>query len=273
MNPESILQSKMLDIIFENRNKEYGAYELRICYEKRLRKALKIVLSIVTIVCGIIYADSHFFKHKLTKIMAEEMTEINFAKTTDQKTTEWIKPKAALSQKKIATTTDYVPKIVRNGPTNPTPTVETIDLKQIGKEISPGEVNGNIAVAAKGNDSVTRPETKTENTEAAIPETADVMPEFPGGEKALKKFLSNNMKMPKNYLDPGTKINVLEKFVVDENGNISGFNTIQSGGTQFDNEVIRVLKKMPRWKPGRQKGQNIAVYFKLPVIFISADEN
>jgi periplasmic protein TonB len=63
------------------------------------------------------------------------------------------------------------------------------------------------------------------------------------------------------------------RFVVDKDGTITGVELEKSGGKDFDNEVSRVIKKMPQWKPGIQHGKNVAVYFKLPVIFQAPDEN
>jgi periplasmic protein TonB len=275
MNTESILHANVLDIIFENRNKEYGAYELRTRYNKRLKNAMIIMLSTVVIFCSAIYIDGHFFHHKITKIFSDRITEINISKIDESKPQELIKPQAAQPIKRqIATTTDYIPKIVHNDQrTNPPPTVDDLALKEIGPENKPGELAGNIVPASSnGNEKGNSTETKSDNTETIIFERVEFMPEFPGGEAALQRFLAKNMRMPKD-LEPGTKIKVMAKFVVDENGNISAMQTVQSGGAEFDNEVLRVLKKMPKWKPGRQNGRNVAVYFNLPVTFLSQDDN
>jgi protein TonB len=274
MKAESILQASVLDIIFENRNKEYGAYELRTRYDRRLKTSMKIMISATVLICGIIYADGHFFKHRLAHKIIDPFTEVEMIKMVDEKKPqETIKPKQPTSPKKIATVNDAIPKIVRSGPTNPPRTVEEIESNQIGNKNILGEKTELIATTPVSKDSGNKTELAVEKAEPEIRETAQEMPEFPGGVEALKRFLSKNMRMPKNDLDPGTRVNVLEKFVVDENGNISGFNTLQSGGPEFDNEVIRVLKKMPKWKPGKQNGKNVSVYFKLPVIFQSQDDN
>ncbi|HEY4875068.1 MAG TPA: TonB family protein [Puia sp.] len=279
MNTESILHANVLDIIFENRNKEYGAYELRTRYGKRLKNAMIIMVSVVAIFCSAIYIDGHFFHHQLSKIINYEISDPSLAKINESKPQELVKPKAAQPIKRqIVTTTDYVPKIVHNNqPTNPPPTVDDLALKEIGTENKPGELAGSIMPVIKdgngsGNEKGNSTETKTETAEPPILIRAEFMPEFPGGEAALQRFLAKNMRMPKD-LEPGTKIKVMAKFVVDENGNISAAQTIQSGGLEFDNEVLRVLKKMPKWKPGRQNGRNVAVYFNLPVTFLSQDDN
>jgi protein TonB len=276
MNTESILHANVLDIIFENRNKEYGAYELRTRYDRRLKNAVIIMISIVAIFCSAIYVDAHFFHHKITKMISNPFTEISISKIDESKPQELIKPKAAQPIKKEVATTKFVTfRIVRNQPTKPVATVTDLDTKQIGTDDKPGELAGStmpVVTGGDGNGKGNSTETKTENTEPQILIKAEFMPEFPGGEPALQRFLAKNMRAPKD-LEPGTKIKVMAKFVVDENGNISAAQAIQSGGAEFDNEVLRVLKKMPKWKPGRQNGRNVAVYFNLPVTFLSQDDN
>jgi protein TonB len=97
---------------------------------------------------------------------------------------------------------------------------------------------------------------------------AEVMPEFPGGMEAFKKFMLRNLRQPD--LNEGEKIIVRVQFVVDADGSIKNMNILQSGGG-LDNEVIRVVAKMPKWKPGIQNGRFVAVYFTLPVTFLGPD--
>jgi len=262
----------VLDIIFENRNKEYGAYELRTRYTRRFKNAMMIMFSTVIIFCSILFVDAHFFHHQLSKIITYEIADVKISEANEPNQPIKTKPAQPLRQQQIATIRDATPRIVRNEPTKPLPTQSEIELKEIGTETKPGELSTNVTtVAAQGNEKGN----STEKTNDAPPilETAEFMPEFPGGMEAMRKFLNKNIRMPKDDIEPGIKIRVLEKFVVDEEGNISNIQIIQSGGAEFDNEVIRVLKKMPKWKPGKQNGRNVAVYFNIPVIFESHDDN
>ena len=139
-----------------------------------------------------------------------------------------------------------------------------------GDKINPNElapVNGN----GKGAGKETQPQPAIE--ENIIVAHPDAMPEFPGGQEALLRFLSKNLRMPRQDLEPDSKVSTLVRFVVDKNGTVTGIEFEKSGGKDFDNEVVRVVKKMPQWKPGMQNGKNVAVYFKLPVIFQVPDEN
>ncbi|HTJ11069.1 MAG TPA: energy transducer TonB, partial [Dinghuibacter sp.] len=97
------------------------------------------------------------------------------------------------------------------------------------------------------------------------------MPEFPGGEEALRRFFMRYLQTP-DELESGAKVKVMIRFVVGKDGSLSAYAVQQSGGQIFDNEVVRVLKKMPKWTPGIQNGKPVAVYFSLPVTFMRGDE-
>jgi len=87
---------------------------------------------------------------------------------------------------------------------------------------------------------------------------------------ALRRFLQRNLTNPKE-MEEGEEVNVKIKFVVGYDGRLQSFITVQDGGEEFNKEVIRVLKKMPMWEPGKSNGQNVAVYYTIPVKFVSAN--
>jgi protein TonB len=96
-------------------------------------------------------------------------------------------------------------------------------------------------------------------------------PEFPGGAEALKRFLASNLQTP-TELEEGEKKTVLIRFKVDKDGSVNTFEIITSGGGEFDREVVRVCKRMPRWTPAFQNGINVPVNFVLPVTFIGSEQ-
>jgi protein TonB len=276
MNPDYILRADVLDIIFENRNKEYGAYELRKRYHKRLKYAMGIMLATVAMLWTILYLDSRIFHGRINRQIFQPATgEVDLSKTTDVKKQDIIKPRIPAGPQRIATFRNVAPMIVSsNQPTKPLPQVTDIDLKKIGTQATAGvSAVGDLPLGGPGNGADKTADEKTGSAETGVLITADFMPEFPGGMEVLKRFLARNIHMPAVDPEPGSRIRVLAKFVVDEQGNISRIQTIQSGGASFDDEVLRVLNKMPRWKPGRQNGRNVAVYFTLPVIFQSQGDD
>jgi protein TonB len=97
------------------------------------------------------------------------------------------------------------------------------------------------------------------------------LPEFPGGVNAWSAFLGRHLRVPDD-LEAGERRTVQVKFWVGEDGSVTRFEVVQSAGAVFDNEVIRVLKKMPKWKPAIQNGQPVAVTFTQPVTFQAVEE-
>jgi len=92
-------------------------------------------------------------------------------------------------------------------------------------------------------------------------------PEFPGGDKALREYILNNIKYPEVARTSGITGTVYVQFVVEKDGSISDVKVVRGIGGGCDEEAVRVVKSMPRWKPGKQKGQPVRVYFTLPIEF------
>jgi protein TonB len=100
--------------------------------------------------------------------------------------------------------------------------------------------------------------------------TAEVMPSYPGGLEALKRFLERNLNNPQD-LQEGQMVSVKIRFIVGYDGKLKGFETVEDGGEAFNKEVIRVLKKMKDWIPGKSNGENVSVYYIIPVKFVEAN--
>ena len=92
-------------------------------------------------------------------------------------------------------------------------------------------------------------------------------PEFPGGSSALMKFLSDNIKYPVIAQENGIQGRVITNFVVERDGSISDVQVIRGQDPSLDKEAVRVIKTMPRWTPGQQRGKPVRVRFTLPVVF------
>ena len=93
------------------------------------------------------------------------------------------------------------------------------------------------------------------------------MPEFPGGENAMLKYLSNNIKYPVDAREANITGIVYLSFIVDKEGEIKNIEILKGIGGGCEEEAMRVIKNMKKWKPGKQNGQSVNVQFKLPVSF------
>jgi TonB family protein len=98
-------------------------------------------------------------------------------------------------------------------------------------------------------------------------EIVEKMPEFPGGDKALLEFLSKNIKYPVEAQKKGLQGRVVVGFVVEKDGSLSDVKTAKSVDPLLDQEAMRVVKSMPKWLPGRQKGKAVRVKFNVPISY------
>lgn len=98
-------------------------------------------------------------------------------------------------------------------------------------------------------------------------EVVEVMPEYPGGTAAMMKYLSANIKYPKKAIDKNIQGRVVVSFIVEADGSVSNVRTVRSISPELDAEALRVVKGMPKWKPGRQKGKAVRVKYTIPVSF------
>ena len=137
-------------------------------------------------------------------------------------------------------------------------------------------INNNVYSQNKSDSTQKKNQNKTSEIEKEkpAPTIVEQMPEFPGGQIGLSKFLSNNIKYPDYARESGIQGNVYVTFVVKTDGSISNIKILRGIGGGCDEEVIRVIKKMPNWKPGKQDGKNVNVQFNLPVNFrLNDDDN
>lgn len=270
METNTILQADLLDIIFDNRNKNYGAYELRKHYRRRMYKALGIAALIISIAFSFTFIKD---KKEKTMISTREVTIANIKPAPDKipEPAKPEKPREALVKQKV-NTQQFTNNIKIEKVEAQVPKIEEITEKTvIGSVTEKGADPGAIAVV-KGGDvggetKTGPPETKPVDNLTPLM-TAEVMPSYPGGMDALRKFLQKNLRNPED-LDEGQMVSVKIKFVVGYDGILKSFVTVEDGGTAFNNEVMRVLKKMPAWVPGKTHGENVSVYYTIPVKFVA----
>lgn len=270
MKADKILQTELLDIIFENRNKQYGAYVLRQNENKHLFRGMLLVLLVVILMIAL-YGFTNNTKTTKSLLPMETVLYQATQTKTNEKEPEPIQPpkketpkvntQAFTSTIKIVDT-KFVSSLAKN-----------LDSVQIGSTTTTVLTSGPVLVGTpSGTDSAlgkVKVVLATKTNE--VKRTADIMPSFPGGMESLRKFLKNNLEYPRE-LESNEEIEVKIQFVVGYDGKLKGFEVIEDGGKIFNDEVIRVLKEMPDWTPGKSNGENVSVYFSIPVKFISENQ-
>ena len=146
--------------------------------------------------------------------------------------------------------------------------VEVLNVVEDDKEVESIEVNteddkeSEVVIAAPVEVPV------EEEEEEVVFVIVEKMPEFPGGQQALFKYLSENVKYPVIAQENGIQGRVICQFVVNRDGSIVDVEVVRSGGDpSLDKEAIRVIKSMPKWKPGQQRGKPVRVKYTVPVNF------
>ncbi len=276
MTNSEILKANLLDIIFENRNKEYGAYDLRKGYNSRLLIALGSGLSVILLFVLINSKNNNKAATVPVNTQRQEVV-LRAIELPKDKIKEIEKPREVVKQKavvKVATVSFTTPpKIEKDKDVkNAMVAVKELDGKEISTTTSPGKESDGTVVINK--EPVVDPGTGNAATSGPsqpvfLADERD--PAFPGGQEALKQFISHNLNTP-GILEEGERKVVQIRFKVDKDGSVNTFEIVTSGGSEFDREVVRVCKKMPRWIPAVQNGINVSVNYVLPVTFIGSEE-
>ena len=254
MEVNKILNADILDIIFEGRNKEYGAYELRKSYNKRLRTALIFMVA----TCGFFFLAS-FIANSVKKRQADIVVQdVNLENMkAEEKKQEPPPPPPPPKQEppKVEITKFTPPKIVKDEEVK-----EKDEIKEVEKleDTKIGTINqegakdeGVVApvVESKGTGVVEAP--KQEEDYDKVFTVVQIPAEFPGGTAGWQKYLERNLNrdLPVENGAPPGKYTVVVTFIVDKTGAISDVSAENDPGYGTKDEAVRVIKKGPSWKP------------------------
>lgn len=264
MTPNDIARSSLLDLVFEGRNKNYGAYELRKHYDRRLILALSgmallVAIILVVLNLGTVVSDGVRAFRKSDDV-AISVIELQ----TPKPLPATVRPTVATATKAFVNRVLLVPDPVA---------ADMPDQKSLHQHaIATHEHHGPLGIStahtpAGAEDGSVLPAAQALAPAATpAPQGPTEAPSFPGGIGAWSKFLARHLVIPAE-VQPGERLTVLVRFQVGEDGTLTGFNIVQSGGRSCDEEVLRVLRKMPRWKPALQQGVPVATSFTQPVTF------
>jgi len=263
------MNESLNDIVFENRNKLYGAYALRRDYSGNVQRAMIIGVGIFLLIFLLpeLYARLKTTDEKDIAFMVEAKT----IKITPEKITP-ITPPVVETPPPTVKTVRFRPYEVlpdEQVPVEmPPPTVEALADAQAGQENVEGEVFTELAIppaelAKPGKGEVIGVKPEEEKTLLF----AEQQPEFFGGNQAFANFLQKNLKYPRAAAQAGVQGRVFVEFTVGTDGKIEKAKTIKGIGFGCDEEALRVVNLMPNWKPGKQSGRPVRVRFTLPIAF------
>ena len=241
------------EIVFKTRNKEYGAYDLRKKYKKYTTIAL--VIGIFAILAAVAYPVIAAYINKSRIIIEDksvgaEMLDIPKEELPPPPPPPPPPPDVVQQQRFVApvVTTDSVETqmITQDDlSTKPTeaPSAEEIKVEEVKEQVIQQEAPKEIFTVV------------------------EEQPGYPGGDEARIKYLQENIKYPDEAKELGVQGKVFVTFVVEVDGSISDVRVLRGIGAGCDEEAIRVVRNMPRWVPGKQRGVPVRVQFNLPIKF------
>jgi protein TonB len=257
-----LIKDQWLEIVFEGRNKVYGAYELRKTNQKTTVRALIIgsVLFGLAVAMPLIInmipdsQDDTSLDTKITtvKLPPKEKPKENIPPPpppppkVDQ--VKFVKPVVAKAEEVV----EEPPKIVE------------IKDKKLGNETIKGDPDAELTVEPVGNGPADIVDDNNIYSNAGI----EVKPDFPGGMAKFYKFVGNNYRTPE---EEGLAGKVYVTFVVEKDGSLTDIKVVRDIGFGTGKEAIRVLKSCPKWTPGEQNGKKVRVLYSLPITIQSVE--
>jgi protein TonB len=264
MEIQQLLRSNYLDILFDGRNKLYGSYELRRKYSVRTRKATTMVLLAAGIIVTLPVIASKLHPDLTTVLPPSTVVHV----------LENI-PREKMPQPPLHVAPPPVRVVVADPiPTLIVPDEKVVEKPKVGEEVAHAEVGkeamaGTLSirpgsVAGDGNEKTGMPAV-VETVVTAKPFTIVEQPPVFNGDIAA--YLRSHLRYPESARQNSEEGQVILNFVVNEDGSISNVLVARAATPSLEAEAVRVVKSMPNWKPGRQAGKAVKVYFYLPVTF------
>ena len=274
MSKVDLLDKSWVELVFEGKNKEYGAYALRRDTGKRNIKAMLIVFAVIIAIMVGVWAKVAI-ENAFPKKVAME-TDVELSKLAQKKEAKVEKkaPVKVEEQKvveKVKSSVKFTPPVIKkDDEVKPEEELKSPeDLNKTNTAIGSFDVQGNDETGGevlKAKEVIAQPEPPKEE-ETKIFEVVEQMPSFPGGQAALFEFLSKNIRYPVVAEENGIQGRVIVTFVVERDGSITDVRVVKSVDPSLDKEAVRVTKSMPHWNPGMQNGGPVRVKFTLPVTF------
>ena len=255
------------ELVFQGKNKAYGAYKMRANSPKRHTWAMVIVVIIAAVgfsIPTLVKLATPKQKEVMTEVTTLSQLEEPEVKQEEFKKVEPVAPPPALKSSIKFT----APVIKKDEEVRDDEEIKSQEeLTQTKVAISIADVKGNDEEhgqdIADFREVIAEPVVEEEKPYEAV----EQMPTFPGGETELMKFIRDNLKYPVIAQENGIQGRVILRFVVSKTGTIDNVTVLRSLDPTCDKEAIRVVKSMPKWIPGKQNGNNVPVYFTLPVVF------
>jgi len=268
-----LISLEWTDLVFEGRNQDYGAYQLRKGTSKRnIWSIIIVALAAALLFLGLTVHRMAEPSRTVMNMQAVEVANIKKDKKdvkVEKKDPVKVEPERIIE--KVKSSVKFTAPVIRKD--NLVKEEDEIKLDEIEKStkaIGALTVDGNDELGGEVlriKEEIAPPEPPKHVEDNKIFEVVEQNPTFPGGTAALMSWLSQNIKYPVIAAENGVKGRVIVQFVVEKDGSITDVVVVKSVDPSLDKEATRVIKNMPHWIPGRQNGSPVRVRFTVPVTF------
>jgi periplasmic protein TonB len=270
-------QLKTLDeMVFANRNKEYGAYFLRKNYSSYLTRAALIGVGFALTLFMGAWGYNKYILPAWNKAN-EEKVEIDLSKLKQEEVPEEKPdippppPEAPPPPPPEVKQIKFLPPVPKRDEEvvieEPPPPIEETEKAVISNKTVEGDDVVNDFTPPPPPPAITKPVELEKPAEEEIFTAVEQSPEFPGGTREMYKYLRENIKYPSAAQRANVSGKVFVKFVVERDGSIGNVDVMKGIGFGCDEEAIRVIKSMPKWNPGKQNGKSVRVFYTMPVVY------
>lgn len=280
MSKIDLISGKWSDLVFDGRNKSYGAYVIRQETGKRNVWSMLAVLLLGVLMYGGLQLKNQIDAAREAKMRADQAAELSALEAEAEKAKdepkverqEIIQEQKQVVEEVKSSTAFQVPEIKKDDQVK-NQVVSQDEVMEKKEAIGSFNVEGN---SDEGATLKVEQEVKAEKIEEKKPEddvttkifkTVEQMPTFPGGMPALMQWLGKNMTYPAVAAENGIQGKVIVGFVVERDGSVTDVKVLRGVDPALDNEAVNVVKRMPHWIPGKQNGQAVRVSYNVPVTF------
>lgn len=268
-----LISNEWADLVFQGRNKVYGAYQLRRGTSKRNIVSMVFVAAVAAVAYLGLAAYNSYQEAQKAKFEAEMEASLLDAKKEAkvEKKTETPKVEQVQKVEKVKSSIAFTPPVIKkDSEVKPEEEMKTQDeLKETKTAIGAFDVKGNDdagGTVLKAVEEIAAPEPpKHEEEQDKIFEVVEQQPQFPGG--SVNGWLADHIKYPVVAAENGISGRVVVQFVVERDGSVSQVRVVRGVDPSLDKEAQRVISSMPKWIPGKQNGQAVRSRFTVPVTF------
>jgi len=262
------------EIVFEGKNKEFGAYKIREASPARHTKAVVSVLVAVGIILVllILSISGVFAKPEEDTVAVSTVQELVTMETEEEieeeieeETFQLPEPEEIVAPEEVANQQQATALLIAEDKQHVKNQDEVLDNEAAVGAVDITEGTNDLNKVMVKEEVIAEP--KVEEEQPMSIAMVEQKPQFAGGEAAMYKWLSDNIVYPPAAAEEGVSGRVVVEFVVGKDGSISNVRVVRSRHTALDKEALRVVKAMPNWIPGRNNGQPVKVTYTLPVTF------